>query len=58
MILIGTAYGYYAKCLVLARWLPSLRVPQRLLIVRLPEKCGKSLDFFLLALDCAVTDAR
>ena len=55
---IGTAYEYYAKRLVLARWLASLRPPQRLLIVRLPEKCGKSLDFILLARDWAVTDAR
>jgi hypothetical protein len=52
---IGTAYEYYAKRLVLARWLASLRPPRRLLIAGLPEKYGSSLDFFLLAQDLAVT---
>ncbi|MGB9485744.1 MAG: hypothetical protein WCD04_06500, partial [Terriglobia bacterium] len=53
---IGTAYEYYAKRLVLARWLASLRPPRRLLIAGLPEKYGSSLDFFLLAQDLAVTE--
>jgi len=53
---LGTAYEYYAKRLVLARWLASLRPPRRLLIAGLPEKYGSSLDFFLLAQDLAVTE--
>jgi hypothetical protein len=52
---IGTAYEYYAKRLVLARWLARVRPPRRLLIAGLPEKYGSSLDFFLLAQDLAVT---
>jgi len=51
---LGTAYEYYAKRLVLARWLARLRPPERLLIAGLPEKYGSSLDFFLLAQDLAV----
>jgi len=53
---LGTAYEYYAKRLVLARWLASQRPPRRLLIAGLPEKYGSSLDFFLLAQDLAVTE--
>lgn len=53
---IGTAYEYYAKRQVLARWLVNLRPPRRLLIHGLPEKYGSSLDFFLLAEDLAVTE--
>jgi hypothetical protein len=53
---VGTAYEYYAKRLVLARWLASLRPPRRLLIAGLPEKYGSSLDLFLLAQDLAVTE--
>ena len=53
---IGTAYEYYAKRLILAPWLASLRPPGRLLIAGLPEKYGSSLDFFLLAQDLAVTE--
>jgi hypothetical protein len=53
---VGTAYEYYAKRLALARWLPSLPPPGRLLIAGLPEKYGSSLDFFLLAQDLAVTE--
>jgi hypothetical protein len=53
---VGTAYEYYAKRLLLARWLASLHPPRRLLIAGLPEKYGSSLDFFLLAQDLGVTD--
>ena len=53
---VGTAYEYYAKRLVLARWLANLRPPRRLLIAGLPEKYGSSLDLFLLAQDLAVTE--
>ena len=51
---VGTAYEYFAKRLVLARWLnrwlkkrPFPPKP-RLLIAGLPEKYGSSLDFMLL----------
>jgi hypothetical protein len=53
---IGTAYEYYAKRLVLARWMASLHPPRQLLIAGLPEKYGSSLDLFLLAQDLAVTE--
>ena len=53
---IGTAYEYFAKRLVLGRWLASLHSPRRLLIAGLPEKYGSSLDFFLLAQDLAVSE--
>lgn len=50
---VGTAYEYFAKRLVLARWLKNRQVqqrkPQRLLIAGLPEKYGSSLDFLQLA---------
>ncbi len=51
---IGTAYEYFAKRLVLARWLARLPRPERLLIAGLPEKYGSSLDFFLLAQEMGV----
>lgn len=53
---VGTAYEYFAKRLVLARWLPKLGVARRLLIAGLPEKYGSSLDFLLLAQEMAVPD--
>jgi hypothetical protein len=53
---MGTAYEYYAKRLILARWLANRRPPRRLLIAGLPEKYGSSLDSFLLAQDLAVTE--
>lgn len=46
---IGTAYEYFAKRLVLRRWLAGQARPQRLLIAGLPEKYGSSLDFLLIA---------
>jgi len=46
---VGTAYEYYAKRLVLARWLKKRRPPQQILISGLPEKYGASLDFVQLA---------
>jgi hypothetical protein len=54
---VGTAYEYFAKRLVLARWLKHRPKPQRLLIAGLPEKYGSSLDFLQLAqeLNTAVT---
>src|ERR1700752_4107471 len=48
---IGTAYEYYAKRRALARWLPKLGRPRKILIAGLPEKYGSSLDFFLVAQD-------
>lgn len=53
---VGTAYEYYAKRLLLARWLARLLPPRRLLIAGLPEKYGSSLDFFLLAQELAVAE--
>jgi hypothetical protein len=47
---VGTAYEYFAKRLLLGRWLGGWR-PQRILIAGLPEKYGSSLDFLLLAAD-------
>lgn len=44
---VGTAYEYYAKRLVLSRWL-AFR-PQTMLVAGLPQKYGSSLDFLLLA---------
>lgn len=58
---VGTAYEYFAKRLVLARWLRNRqaqqRKPERLLIAGLPEKYGSSLDFLQLVqeLGTAVT---
>jgi hypothetical protein len=49
---VGTAYEYFAKRLLLGRWLGAWR-PQRILIAGLPEKYGSSLDFLLLAADLA-----
>ncbi|PIE82058.1 MAG: hypothetical protein CSA11_01770 [Chloroflexi bacterium] len=54
---VGTAYEYFAKRLVLAKWLKKRPFPQTILIAGLPEKYGSSLDFLLLAeeLHAAVT---
>jgi hypothetical protein len=54
---VGTAYEYFAKRLVLGRWLQSQPKPQSLLIAGLPEKYGSSLDFLQIAqeLQTAVT---
>ncbi|MCP4416263.1 MAG: hypothetical protein GY805_06555 [Chloroflexi bacterium] len=54
---VGTAYEYFAKRLVLARWLKSQPKPRSLLLAGLPEKYGSSLDFLQLAqeLETAVT---
>ncbi len=54
---VGTAYEYYAKRLVLTRWLKNQPRPARVLIAGLPEKYGSSLDFVQLAqeLGMAVT---
>lgn len=46
---VGTAYEYFAKRLVLTRWLASEKAPRTILIAGLPQKYGSSLDFFLLA---------
>lgn len=48
---VGTAYEYFAKRLVLGRWLKKrpFSPNPRLLIAGLPEKYGSSLDFMLLA---------
>ena len=46
---VGTAYEYFAKRLVLGRWLKSRPKPQSLLIAGLPEKYGSSLDFLQIA---------
>lgn len=55
---VGTAYEYFAKRLVLARWLKNRQAPQRkperLLIAGLPEKYGSSLDFLQLAQELGV----
>lgn len=46
---VGTAYEYFAKRLVLRRWLAGQQRPSRILIAGLPEKYGSSLDFLQLA---------
>lgn len=46
---VGTAYEYFAKRLVLDKWLSGLTVSGDILIAGLPEKYGASLDFLLLA---------
>jgi hypothetical protein len=46
---VGTAYEYFAKRLVLARWYQPAFETCRLLVAGLPEKYGSSLDFLLLA---------
>ena len=45
---VGTAYEYFAKRLVLRRWLAGQKRPSRILIAGLPEKYGSSLDFLQL----------
>jgi hypothetical protein len=45
---VGTAYEYFAKRLVLRRWLADQKRPSRILIAGLPEKYGSSLDFLQL----------
>lgn len=45
---VGTAYEYFAKRLVLARWLKNKPKPVHVLIAGLPEKYGSSLDFLQL----------
>ncbi len=67
---VGTAYEYFAKRLVLGRWLAGrerpalslLKRPSRILIAGLPEKYGSSLDFLQLAVelgaDVTVADER
>ncbi len=54
---VGTAYEYFAKRLVLGRWLKSRPKPRSLLVAGLPEKYGSSLDFLQIAqeLGTAVT---
>jgi hypothetical protein len=54
---VGTAYEYFAKRLLLQRWLEGQKRPSRILIAGLPEKYGSSLDFLQLAqeLGAAVT---
>jgi hypothetical protein len=53
---VGTAYEYFAKRLVLTRWLAKLPRVRRLMIAGLPEKYGCSLDFLLLAQEMLVAD--
>lgn len=53
---VGTAYEYFAKRLVLTRWLAKLPRVHRLVIAGLPEKYGSSLDFLLLAQEMAVAE--
>lgn len=54
---MGTAYEYFAKRLVLARWLAGGAPPARVLVAGLPQKYGLSLDFVQIAaeLGAAVT---
>jgi len=46
---VGTAYEYFAKRMVLRRWLAGCDGARRVLIAGLPEKYGSSLDFLLIA---------
>ena len=52
---VGTAYEYFAKRLVLARWLKSCPKPQRLLVAGLPERYGSSLDFLQVTQEFGAT---
>ncbi len=52
---VGTAYEYYAKRLVLRRWLKKIKPAQRILIAGLPQKYGLSFDFLLLAQEIGAT---
>jgi hypothetical protein len=53
---VGTAYEYFAKRLVLSRWVAKVPCVRRLLIPGLPEKYGSSLDFLLLAQEMGVAE--
>jgi hypothetical protein len=53
---VGTAYEYFAKRLVLARWLAKLPPVRHLIIPGLPEKYGTSLDFLLIAQEMGVPE--
>lgn len=46
---VGTAYEYYAKRLILSRWLEKRKRPGQILIAGLPQIYGASMDFLLLA---------
>jgi len=46
---VGTAYEYFAKRLLLRRWLAGKKQPSSILIAGLPEKYGSSLDILQLA---------
>lgn len=46
---MGTAYEYFAKRLVLDKWLQKFTRPDSVLVAGLPEKYGASLDSLLLA---------
>ena len=46
---VGTAYEYFAKRLLLRKWLANGSQPQRIVIAGLPQKYGTSMDFLLLA---------
>jgi len=48
---VGTAYEYFTKRLLLARWLKGKEQPRHILVAGLPEKYGASLDFLLIASD-------
>ena len=52
---MGTAYEYYAKRLILGRWLAERPRPASILIAGLPQKYGASLDFLLLAGELGAT---
>lgn len=52
---VGTAYEYFAKRLVLRRWLKKSDAPKRILIAGLPQKYGFSFDFLLLADELGAT---
>src|SRR2546425_1279534 len=53
---VGTAYEYFAKRLVLRRWLANCQTVRRVLIAGLPEKYGSSLDFLLVAEELAAAE--
>ena len=53
---IGTAYEYFAKRLVLRRWLAECEPAPRVLIAGLPEKYGGSLDFLLIAQELGASE--
>ena len=50
---IGATYEYFAKWELLRSILAKTTIPQKILVAGIPGKYGLSLDFILLAEQCA-----